>query len=112
MPSAIVIVLSVTFSPRMNRNGIVPAINLRPLSSSYLCLDRPVRAWFDITQDKYDEERRFLHCFLFTRSFHFFQNFFLLVKTHLFSNAFDDVEEKKKPQECGSTTNNSQAGKE
>ena len=24
----------------------------------------------------------------------------------------DDVEEKKKPQECGSTTNNSQAGKE
>ena len=58
----------------MNRNGIVPAINLRPLSSSYLCLDRPVRAWFDITQDKYDEERCFLHC-LFTRSVHFFQNF-------------------------------------
>ena len=24
----------------------------------------------------------------------------------------DDVEEKKKPRECGSTTNNSQAGKE
>ena len=27
------------------------------------------------------------------------------------SNAFDDVEDKKKPRECGSTTNN-QAGKE
>ena len=25
---------------------------------------------------------------------------------------YDDVKEKKKPQECGSTTNNNQAGKE
>jgi hypothetical protein len=28
------------------------------------------------------------------------------------SHAFDDVEDKKKPRECGSTTNNRQAGKE